>query len=111
MQQLEQHSFMHELSRDVAKKLSVGLTLQQALADEVFFTPEFTQILFQGEMTGDLGKELTIYSRLSLETFQQKLQQGMQWIQPVVFFFVAILVLGMYLSILMPVYSQIGQFR
>ena len=87
MQQLEQHSFMHELSRDVAKKLSVGLTLQQALADEVFFTPEFTQILFQGEMTGDLGKELTIYSRLSLENFQQKLQQGMQWIQPVVFFF------------------------
>ena len=61
-------------------------------------------------MTGDLGKELTIYSRLSLENFQQKLQQGMQWIQPVVFFFVAILVLGMYLSILMPVYSQIGQF-
>lgn len=110
MQQLEQHSFMHELSRDVAKKLSVGLTLQQALADEVFFTPEFTQILFQGEMTGDLGKELTIYSRLSLENFQQKLQQGMQWIQPVVFFFVAVLVLGMYLSILMPIYSQIGQF-
>lgn len=110
MQQLEKHSFMYELSRDIAQKLSVGLTLQQSLSDEAFFTSEFTQILFQGEMKGDLGKELMIYSRLSLENFQQKLHQWMQWVQPVIFFFVAILVLGMYLSILMPVYSQIGQF-
>lgn len=110
MERLERHSFMYELSQDVAHKLMSGLTLQQALANESFFTPEFTQILFQGEAIGDLGKELTIYSRLSLENYQQKLQTWMQWIQPAVFLLVAILVLGMYLSLLMPVYSQIGQF-
>lgn len=110
MQNLEDTSFMYSLAKDIEKHLAKGWSLKECLAIYSFFTPEFSIILFQGEITGKLGKELSLYGQLLLERLQQKLQTWMQFIQPLIFVIVALLVLAVYLMVLLPVYQQMDVY-
>lgn len=110
MQHLDANSFMYSLARDIEEKLAQGRSLKECLEQYSFFTPEFTTILFQGEVTGKLGTQLSLYGQLILTRLQQKLQMWMQWLQPLIFIVVALLVLAVYLMVLLPVYQQMDAY-
>ena len=69
-------------------------------------TPEFSLIVFQGEMRGKLGEELFVYSQLLTDRLFQQIEKKIQWIQPVILL-VALLIVGVYAAMFLPIYGNI----
>lgn len=64
-------------------------------------------IVFQGEMRGKLGEELFVYSQLLTDRLFQQIEKKIQWIQPVIFLLVALLIVGVYAAMFLPIYGNI----
>lgn len=93
---------MQELAADLKTRLAQGSTLAEELKRYPFLTKEFSRIVFQGEARGNLGKELITYSQLVWRRFFNQLEFLCSWIQPLVFLFVALLIISLYLTMLLP---------
>lgn len=61
-----------------------------------------------GDIKSKLGQELDIYSQESWETFFSQLNRATQWIQPIIFLVVAVVIVMIYAAILLPIYQQMG---
>ncbi|MEO1773149.1 competence type IV pilus assembly protein ComGB [Candidatus Enterococcus ferrettii] len=101
----EKKSLMKELAASLQEKLVQGQSLAHQLRDYPFLTKEFSQIVQQGEVRGNLGKELLTYSQLVWQRFFARLEFLCSWLQPVVFLFVALLIVSIYVAMLLPLSS------
>ncbi|MGX7196051.1 competence type IV pilus assembly protein ComGB [Enterococcus olivae] len=108
MSQINPSSLLAAVAKEVDEGLSQGKTLAEQLADYRFLTLEFPLIIYQGEVKGKLGEELLLYSQLLLTKFISKVEKGIQWIQPLVFLFIAVLILAIYMAMFLPIYGNLG---
>ena len=109
MQTTDSRSLMFAMAVELHQGLSQGKTLSEQLAQYPFLTPEFAQIVFQGESKGRLGAELVLYSRLSRERFFSRVEKLVHLIQPVVFLLVAFLIVSLYAAMFLPLYDSMGE--
>ncbi|MHC5268884.1 competence type IV pilus assembly protein ComGB [Enterococcus sp. LJL98] len=105
---LPENSLMITVSKKLNQGLAEGLSLTNQLADYPFLLPEFSLIVFQGELKGKLGEELLIYSQLVLKQFVTKVEQGIKWIQPLVFIGIALAIIAIYVAMFIPLYGNLG---
>lgn len=103
-------SLMKAVSKTIESRSISGLSFHEQLEKFHFFSPELATIIKQGEVKGNLGRELIVYSDLSFQQFFQKIEKAIQWIQPVIFLLVAILVVSVYAAMLMPIYEGMENF-
>ena len=89
-------------------RIRVGESLSEPFQSRHFVLPGFKLILLEGEVTGKLGKELQIYGRRVWQQLMRKIEKGIQWVQPLVFIIVALLIISIYAAILLPMYDAIG---
>ncbi|MGM0215424.1 competence type IV pilus assembly protein ComGB [Enterococcus sp. AZ109] len=101
----EKDSLMKELALSLQQNLVQGQSLAQLLKEYPFLTSEFGQIVQQGEVRGNLGKELLTYSQLVWHRFFTRLEFLCSWLQPLVFLFVALLIVSIYVAMLLPLSS------
>lgn len=101
-------SLMQELAADLKVRLGQGNTLAQELNRYPFLTKEFSRIVFQGEARGNLAKELLTYSQLVWRRFFNQLEFLCSWLQPLVFLIVALLIVSLYLTMLLPLTNLEG---
>ena len=107
MQQTSTATLVQELAVQLELCLASGGLLPDKLKDYAFLTPEFSLIVFQGEMRGKLGEELFVYSQLLTDRLFQQIEKKIQWIQPVIFLLVALLIVGVYAAMFLPIYGNI----
>lgn len=101
-------SLMQELAADLKIRLAQGNTLAAELGRYPFLTKEFSRIVFQGEARGNLAKELLTYSQLVWRRFFNQLEFLVSWLQPLVFLIVALLIVSLYLTMLLPLTNLEG---
>ncbi|GCF95048.1 competence protein ComGB [Enterococcus florum] len=101
----EKNSLMKELAASLQQKLVQGRELADQLKMYPFLTEEFSQIVLRGEVQGNLGKELLVYSQLMWQRFFARLEWLCSWLQPVIFLFVALLIISIYIAMLLPLSS------
>lgn len=107
MKQTNKATLIQELAAILEQVLVQGGELTNQLERYHFLTPEFTLIVFQGEVKGRLGEELFVYSQLLSERVFQRVEKTIQWVQPVIFLFVALLIVGIYAAMFLPIYGNI----
>jgi competence protein ComGB len=107
MQQTSAATLVQELATQLEQSLVNGGLLPEKLSEYPFLTSEFSLIVFQGEMRGKLGEELFVYSQLLTDRLFQQIEKKIQWIQPVIFLFVALLIVGVYAAMFLPIYGNI----
>ncbi|MEW6857538.1 type II secretion system F family protein [Streptococcus iniae] len=73
-----------------------------------FFQKELSLMIEYGDIKAKLGQELEIYAQLTWERFFSRLFQATQWIQPIIFLFVALIIVCIYAAMLLPMYHSIG---
>lgn len=100
----------NELAEQFEQAFLKGHLFHQQLVVLSFFLPEFSLIIQQGEMKGHLGRELILYSELCWQQLFNELEKIMNWIQPMVFLIIALLVVGVYASLLLPIYGNLEGF-
>lgn len=110
MQETDQQSLMSELAAKIEEQSMLGDTFYEQLPKFTFFSPELSLIIQQGQVKGNLGKELILYSELCWQHFFKRTEKMIQWIQPIIFLVVALLVVSIYAAMLLPIYGGMEEF-
>ena len=85
-----------------------GQSFHQKVLDYPFFLRELSLMIEYGEVKSKLGRELDIYAEETWQNFFSQLTQATQLIQPLVFVFVASIIVLIYVAMLLPMYQNMG---
>lgn len=102
----QKSQLFRELGKDLETALIAGIPFHQQLKNYPFFKRELSLMVEYGQVKSKLGSELEIYAKECWETFFQKVNQSMQFIQPLVFIFVAMMIVLIYAAMLLPIYQN-----
>ncbi|MBP2620502.1 competence protein CglB [Streptococcus panodentis] len=98
------------LFQEVGKDMTAALEAGQAYADKVssypFFKKELALMIEYGEVKSKLGSELEVYAEKTWEEFFLRINRAMNLIQPLVFVFVALVIVLLYAAMLLPIYQN-----
>jgi len=95
-----------EIGRDLAQALQNGQEFSQTIGTYPFFKKELSLIIEYGEVKSKLGSELEIYAEKTWEAFFTRVNRTMNLVQPLVFIFVALIIVLLYAAMLMPMYQN-----
>lgn len=104
----EEHKTLQYISIQMKEKIIHGESFSDALLLLNHFTKDFHQFVIHGEISGYLGRELSLYSEFVTERIEEKLSKYLSILQPTLFLILAIFIIGAYLAILLPIYKMIN---
>lgn len=103
-----------KLVKDIGKRIEnemlKGLSFSEALTPYHFLNEELKEVIRQGELSGKLGHELTMFAHSCEEDFDRKTEQLMALIQPIVFVGVALVIIAIYAALLLPTFTVMDTF-
>ena len=103
----EQRSVLfQEIGQDLGQALQNGQEFSDKIASYPFFKKELSLIIEYGEVKSKLGSELEIYALKTWEEFFSRVNRTMNLIQPLVFVFVALMIVLLYAAMLLPLYQN-----
>ena len=105
MQTQKSHLFC-EIGKDMEKNLKKGVSFSETVRAYPFFKDELALFIEYGEVKSKLGKELAVYSQKTWEAFFYHVNRAMNLIQPLVFVFVAFVIVLLYAAMLLPIYQS-----
>ncbi|MFD2913143.1 competence type IV pilus assembly protein ComGB [Jeotgalibacillus terrae] len=94
-----------EIGRFLHDELERGQSIYHTLLLLPYFTEDMLRITQHGEMNGNLEKEWGFYSKYCLTALEEKSGRYFNFLQPVIFTFIGLAVVGAYLIILLPVFN------
>lgn len=100
---------MKEMAQTINQKLEKGIYIEGPIKEWYFLKPELNLILLQGEVKGDLGKELLIYGKKEWDNWLNLAERKMRFLQPLMFLLIAVLIISVYAALLLPIYSGMGE--
>ncbi|PXW91659.1 competence-related pilin export protein ComGB [Streptohalobacillus salinus] len=95
------------ITNRLEQALSNGSSLDFAVLNETFLTEDLYQIFKKQEPHPQLKRDLTAYTRLLLDQLTQAVDRKLTMIQPIVFVTIAVSIVLVYLSILLPMLDMI----
>ncbi|OIJ14494.1 hypothetical protein BKP37_08160 [Anaerobacillus alkalilacustris] len=98
------------VAKAIISRLEKGQTLHQALLSEPLFLKGLAFIVDHGQSSGRLDNELNDYGRWILLDFEGKLKKIFMIIQPTLFVFIGLIILFMFISIMLPIYTLMKGF-
>lgn len=104
----EQSPLVREIGQDMQAYFLEGGALHEKVLHYPFFQKELSLMIEYGDVKAKLGQELEIYAQLTWDRFFSRLFQATQWIQPIIFLFVALIIVCLYAAMLLPMYHSIG---
>lgn len=106
LMQEQPNRLFRAIGHNLSAALSDGQGFHQKVRDYTFFEQELSLIIEYGEAKSKLGQELEIYAQECWERFFTRLNRLMQLVQPLVFIFVALVVVLIYAAMLLPIYNN-----
>jgi competence protein ComGB len=103
------NQFYRTLSEMITKRLKTGENLAHILEQMNLFEKELPYIISHGQTNGKLDKELLFFSQNCLSKLEQKMERTLKQVQPVLYGIIALLVISMYLSIMIPMFKLINE--
>lgn len=97
--------FFRELGACIYSELHEGRSLEQVFDGLPFFEHYMSAVIANGQKNGKLDQELYYYSRIILQTLESKITAFLKVVQPLLFVVVGVVVVSIYLSILLPMFS------
>lgn len=106
MMQDQKSQLFQEIGRDLALSLDRGQSFSETVRGYPFFKKELPLMIEYGEVKSKLGSELEIYAEKTWEDFFRRVHKAMNVIQPLVFVFVALVIVLLYAAMLLPIYQN-----
>ena len=95
-----------EIGKEMQRALLAGENFHDHIKKYPFFRKELALMIEYGQVKSKLGSELAVYAEECWKEFFYRLHRSMQWIQPLVFLFVALLIVLIYVAMLLPIYHN-----
>ncbi|KXT74466.1 Late competence protein ComGB, access of DNA to ComEA [Streptococcus sp. DD10] len=106
LMQTQKSQLFREIGQDMEEALQKGQSFSKKIATYPFFTEELALFIEYGEVKSKLGRELAVYSEKTWENFFYRVNRAMNLIQPLVFVFVALVIVLLYAAMLLPIYQS-----
>ncbi|MGT2896449.1 competence type IV pilus assembly protein ComGB [Streptococcus entericus] len=106
----QKSQLFQEIGLDMQRALLAGQAFHDKVLSYPFFKRELSLMIAYGEVKSRLGQELELYAKETWKTFFHKLNQASQLIQPLVFLFVALMIVMIYAAMLLPIYQNMPSF-
>ncbi|GBG94610.1 competence protein ComGB [Ligilactobacillus salitolerans] len=105
---LSSKTLYHQLGLELANFLEKGRELNSFIQSYPFIPQELLFFLNNGDTLIEQSNELLIFSENSYRHLLRQADHLLTWLQPLLFFVIALIIIGTYLIILLPMYSSIG---
>ncbi|GAB6092365.1 secretion protein F [Furfurilactobacillus curtus] len=104
----QQQSVLQQLAAKLDKHLRTGAELNR-FVDQHHFLPNSFKIFFsKGLTSAQLAKDLQADAMLTYQRLFRKIESMIGLIQPILFAVIGLAIVGLYLSLLLPMYQTIG---
>lgn len=104
------HPFYRKVSQVITDGLNEGRSLPSVFKHLPYFEPYMSDVLDNGQKNGKLDQELYHYSRIVMKILEDKISSVLKMIQPLLFATVGVIVISIYLSVLLPMFSIMESF-
>ncbi|MFB4164768.1 competence type IV pilus assembly protein ComGB [Alteribacillus sp. JSM 102045] len=103
----KQHHFLFFQAEGTLLKqqLKEGEQLHSALEAAGWYQKEMKYVVQHGQASGKLGEDLYFYSEKVFQLLESKVKKIVMAVQPVMFCFIGIIILGMFLSVFLPMFQ------
>lgn len=101
----EKLGYMSKEAERLISKLEEGETFHDTLLTDTLYLEGLAYIVEHGQSNGRLDQELDYYSSWLLIEFEEKLMKLMMVIQPMLFIVIGLIILLMFASLLLPIFS------
>lgn len=105
MQERDAAPFLQEASKWMESEMGKGKSFKESLVPFSFLQSEVGEIISHGEASGNLGIEFMLFAQECEEELTQKIERLMERIQPMIFIFVALMIIAIYAALLLPTFS------
>ena len=103
--------YLTEFSKDILSELDNGIGFEEAVAKIKFFDKSMEKFVRHGKNNGLLDKELKLFSELMLDTFLTSLDRTLRKLQPILFGILAVVIVGLYMVILLPIFNMASSLK
>ncbi len=100
--------FLTAISSVLREGLNAGDTLPNIMKESGLFTDVFPLIIQQGELTSQMAQKCLVYSDKLFNDLLEDISKKITYIQPILFVFIAALVMTMYLLMMLPMLTMEG---
>ncbi|MGX7111853.1 competence type IV pilus assembly protein ComGB [Gemella cuniculi] len=98
-------------SKEILKDLNEGVNFEESVSKIKFFDDTIGKFIVHGKNNGLIDKELKLFSELMLDTFLTSLDRSLRKIQPILFAILAIVIVGLYMVILLPIFNMANSLK
>lgn len=96
---------LQETGGILSKQMELGRTINESLEELPFFHEEGLMVVTHGESLGKLSTEMLVYASYCENEFNNRLEKLMGKLQPIIFSFVAVMIIAIYASLMLPIFS------
>ncbi|MFC6290221.1 type II secretion system F family protein [Levilactobacillus angrenensis] len=107
LRQLPERALLYQLAGVLTQQLTVGQSPVGWLRRQDFIPSQVVVFLSKGSTPPQLARELHAFSQLQYRELVRRLERGLALVQPVLLGIVALLIVGAYLSLLLPMYQDL----
>ncbi|KFL15908.1 competence type IV pilus assembly protein ComGB [Anoxybacillus geothermalis] len=100
--------FLQVEGRRIRDGLVGGMALDVLVGAARYYEPELALVIRHGQSNGELGKELEHYGEFLLQMIEKRAEAALKLVQPLLLSVVGALIVGMYLAILLPMFSMLN---
>ncbi|WP_283581372.1 type II secretion system F family protein [Ligilactobacillus hohenheimensis] len=104
-------SVLHQLGVKFIGAMMTGNAIKNFTGQIPFIPDEVAAFFERGQATKTTGQSLLMFADVSYRRFIRALDRLLTWIQPLFFIVIAVLIIGTYVVILVPLYSSIGRIN
>ena len=98
-------------SKDILNELDQGIGFEDAIGKIKYFDKSMRKFVSHGKNNGLIDKELKLFSELMLDTFLTSLDKNLKRLQPILFGILAVVIVGLYMVILLPIFNMASSLR
>ena len=98
-------------SKDILNELDQGISFEDSIGKIKYFDNSMRKFLNHGKNNGLIDKELKLFSELMLDTFLTSLDKNLKKLQPILFGILAVVIVGLYMVILLPIFNMASSLR
>ena len=98
-------------SKDILNELDQGIGFEDAIGKIKYFDKSMKKFVSHGKNNGLIDKELKLFSELMLDTFLTSLDKNLKKLQPILFGILAVVIVGLYMVILLPIFNMASSLR
>lgn len=110
MQGEDASKLLQETGQVLAQEMTLGKSMTEALEELPFFHKEALHVVAHGENLGKLSTELLVYASYCENRLNNRVEKLMGKIQPLIFSFVALMIIAIYAALMLPIFSLMEGF-